>query len=244
MKRALAVAAVFAGLAIAERVWPLRRRTQTGARRIFANAAFGAIGAAASGGLMQLVAPRRRERSWPARVAGVVLLDYTLWHWHRLLHHVPALWAIHASHHADQDLDVSTALRFHAGELVASVPLRLTQTRLLRVDRETVRLWETATLVAIAFHHSNLRLPDPLDRALGWLVITPRLHGIHHAARPQRLHTNFGTLLALWDVVHGTRDRSLANDELAVGLPRTLGHPTPGVVESLVLPLSPELVQR
>ena len=244
MQRLLAVAAVFGGLAIAERVWPLRRRTQPSARRMVANAAFGAIGAAASGALMQVVTPPRRHRSWAARLAGVVLLDYTLWHWHRLMHRVPSLWAMHAAHHADQDLDVSTALRFHAGELIAAVPFRLAQVLLLRTDRATLRAWETATLVAIAFHHSNLRLPERLDRALGWLVITPRLHGIHHAARPQRLHTNFGTLLSAWDVLHRTRDRSLDQRALAVGLPRNLGQPTPGVVESLVLPLSPELVQR
>jgi hypothetical protein len=44
--------------------------------------------------------------------AGVVLRDYTLWHWHWLTHRVSGLWRFHLVHHVENDLDASTALRF------------------------------------------------------------------------------------------------------------------------------------
>lgn len=142
---------------------------------------------------------------------------------------------MHSSHHADLDLDVSTALRFHVGEMLASIPVRVAQVIVLGIDRATLRGWETALLIAIAFHHSNLRLPARVDAALSKLMITPRLHGIHHAAMPDRLDTNFGTLLALWDMLHGTRDSELEQAQLAVGLPHTVGGRTPGLLDSLRL---------
>jgi sterol desaturase/sphingolipid hydroxylase (fatty acid hydroxylase superfamily) len=48
---------------------------------------------------------------------SVALLDYGLYGWHILTHKVPFLWRFHLVHHIDLDLDVSTALRFHFGEM-------------------------------------------------------------------------------------------------------------------------------
>ncbi len=249
LSRALSIAAVLGRLAWLERQRPLRARTQPSGRRTAINVAMAGITAAIVGpvqnalierastwaerrrfGLMRIRMPR-----WLARAAGVVLLDYTLWQWHRANHRSGWLWSMHSSHHADLDLDVSTALRFHVGEMLASVPVRVAQVIMLGVDRATLRGWETALLFAIAFHHSNLRLPARVDSALSNVLITPRLHGIHHAAKPDRLDTNFGTLLALWDRLHGTRESELDQAHFAVGLPDTVGGRPPGLLDSLRL---------
>lgn len=250
MSRALLFVGVLGGLAWLERRRPLRARTQPSSRRLPINLAMAGISAAVTSPLQTAVIARATawaERRgygltrwipmprWLARATGMVLLDYTLWHWHRVNHRSSSLWAMHASHHADLDLDVSTALRFHVGELLASVPVRAAQVILLGIDRPTLRAWETALMVAIAFHHSNLRLPARFESTLSKLLITPRLHGIHHAAKPDRLDTNFGTLLAIWDVLHGTRESKLDQEDLAVGLPQTVGGRTPGLVDSLRL---------
>ena len=66
-----------------------------------------------------------QQRPLPAALellAGVLLMDYTLYLWHVLTHRVPFLWRFHAAHHADLDIDASTAIRFHFGELALSVP--------------------------------------------------------------------------------------------------------------------------
>ncbi|MBA3461765.1 MAG: sterol desaturase family protein [Deltaproteobacteria bacterium] len=250
MSRALFLVAVLGGLAWVERRRPLRARTQPSGRRTAINLAMAGISAVVTGPLQTAVLDRATTWAehrrfgltrwiplprWLARMTGVILLDYTLWHWHRANHHSSSLWSMHAAHHADLDLDVSTALRFHVGEMLASVPVRAAQVIVLGIDRATLRAWQTALLVAIAFHHANVRLPARFESTLSKLLITPRLHGIHHAAKPDRLDTNFGTLLVIWDVLHGTRESEVEQADLAIGLPHTVGGRTPGLLDSLRL---------
>jgi sterol desaturase/sphingolipid hydroxylase (fatty acid hydroxylase superfamily) len=259
MRRALIIAVMVTAIAYLEHRRPLRARTQPTARRTAINVAMAGLTALCVAPIQQRIVGRAMEWAgrrrvglqrhrmlppWAARVLRFVLLDYTLWHWHRWNHRVPWLWAMHAAHHADLDLDVSTAARFHVGEMLASVPVRAAQAVVFGVDRATLRTWELAVVVAIAFHHSNLRLPARLEAVLGRFVITPRLHGIHHSARPDRLDTNYGTLFSIWDWIHDTRATDLEQRELAIGLPRTIGGTTPSLVDSLVLPLRPALAKK
>ena len=48
---------------------------------------------------------------------AVLLLDYTMYLWHMLAHRAPVLWRFHLVHHTDREMDVTTALRFHVGEM-------------------------------------------------------------------------------------------------------------------------------
>ncbi len=178
-----------------------------------------------------------------AMVLAVVLLDYTLWYWHWLNHRVGFLWRFHASHHADVDLDASTALRFHPGELVLSLPVRALQVIALGVAARPLVVWETLVLALTLFHHSNARLPVRLERVLGLLVITPRVHGIHHSRRPEELHRNFGTLASLWDRLHRTRVTGVAQDAIVIGLPGQAAAVL-GVTESLALSVRREVPAR
>src|SRR5205823_774571 len=107
--------------------------------------------------------------TWLAVAVALLLLDYTLYVWHVLTHRVPWLWRLHVVHHVDRDLDASTALRFHAAELVASVPWRAAQVFVIGVSPDVLLLWQTCVLGAILFHHANLRLPAAIDRALSWV---------------------------------------------------------------------------
>src|SRR3546814_2584537 len=105
---------------------------------------------------------------------------YTLYVWHLLLHRVPLLWRCHVAHHVDLDLDASTALRFHFAELALSVPWRAAQIVLIGVSPRALSVWQTALLLSVLFHHSNARLPPAMERRLNRLIVTPRMHGIHH----------------------------------------------------------------
>lgn len=137
-------------------------------------------------------------------VAGVALLDYGLYLWHVLTHKVPWLWRFHVVHHIDLDLDASTAIRFHFGEMLLSIPWRLAQVRLAGASPLAASIWQTGLLMSILFHHSNVRLPMGLERRLRWLIATPRLHGIHHRPEQKFLNSNWSSGLSIWDVVHGT----------------------------------------
>lgn len=224
----------FASLLWLEHRRPLRSRVESQPKRLRANVLTGAGAALAvacteapiTGPLADWVERRRwglvpRLGLPPAaqRVLTLVLLDYSLYLWHVLLHRMPALWRWHRVHHADPDLDVSTALRFHAAEMLWSVPWRVTQVVLIGVPRTTLALWGRLTLAEVMFHHTNVRLPERLERCLGWLVVTPRQHGIHHSDVSEHQRSNLSSGLALWDVVHRTRCTDVPQAAITIGLP-------------------------
>ena len=138
--------------------------------------------------------------------------------WHIVVHRVPWLWRFHLVHHVDLDLDATTGLRFHAGELAASIPWRATQVIVLGVSPTTLTLWQSLTLVSVLFHHSNTRLSDRMERALSWIVTTPRMHAIHHSVDPVQLQSNFSSGLAVWDRLHRTARFDAAAGDVAVGV--------------------------
>jgi sterol desaturase/sphingolipid hydroxylase (fatty acid hydroxylase superfamily) len=132
---------------------------------------------------------------------------------------VPFLWRFHLPHHIDLDLDASTALRFHFGELTLSVAWRAVQVVLIGASPRALSVWQTFTLVEILFHHSNVELPEGAERWLSRLVVTPRLHGIHHSAREDETNSNWSSGLTVWDWLHGTLRRDVPQDEITVGVP-------------------------
>jgi len=149
---------------------------------------------------------------------SVLLLDYTLYLWHYLTHKVPLLWRCHLAHHVDLDMDASTALRFHAGELALSVPWRAAQVRLFGISPLALNLWQTLTLMAILWHHSNLRLPISWERRLCRLVVTPRMHGIHHSTVRRETDSNWSTIFSWPDYLHRTLRLNIPQKRVTIGV--------------------------
>jgi sterol desaturase/sphingolipid hydroxylase (fatty acid hydroxylase superfamily) len=172
---------------------------------------------------------------------SVFLLDYTLYLWHVLTHKVPLLWRFHKAHHADLDMDASTALRFHPGELLLSVPWRAAQIRLLGVSPLALAVWQTLTLMAIMFHHSNVRLPFRLEGRLCRLIVTPRMHGIHHSIVRPETDSNWSTIFSWPDHLHGTLRLNVPQGKITLGVP---GYQAPEQLtlgRILEMPFRPEL---
>ncbi len=230
----LLVGGTFVALLWWERRRPLRRQTQPKLRRDGRNLAVAGLAALTVQALERPVADRLTalvvRRRWGLlprlRLPGpletaltVALLDYTLYVWHVLTHRVPFLWRFHLPHHVDLDLDASTALRFHFGELALSVAWRAAQVVLIGASPRALSVWQTFTLLEILFHHSNVELPEGAERWLSRLVVTPRLHGIHHSAREGETNSNWSSGLTVWDWLHGTLRRDVPQDEVTVGVP-------------------------
>lgn len=221
-------------LLVAEASRPLRARVATRRSRVPRNLLL-ALGSAAvvrgieeplARGLSQRVNRRRQGllpalglRPWVEVAAGFLLLDYTLYHWHRWNHKVPLLWRFHAPHHVDPDLDLSTGVAFHPLEMLLSVPFRLAQIRLLGIRPAALALWKGVLLPAVLFHHSNLRLPRRIERLLSRLFVTPRMHGIHHSQREDERDSNWSSLLSLWDRLHRTYRFDVPQAAIQIGLP-------------------------
>jgi sterol desaturase/sphingolipid hydroxylase (fatty acid hydroxylase superfamily) len=245
------VAAAFALLLWLEGRRPLRPPVEPKGRRLARNFTVFAISMTAVAlterpsitPLCQLVAARRWGLlQWAALPAPLevplafVLMDYTLWVWHVLTHRVPWLWRFHLVHHVDRDLDASTALRFHFAELVVSIPWRAAQVVAIGVPPLAFTVWQTTLLVSTLFHHSNVRLPVALERRLVRVVVTPRMHGIHHSTVRGETDANWSSGLTLWDRLHGTLRLDVPQEEVTIGVPGYRGPEDVTLPAILVLP--------
>lgn len=227
-------ALVFLLLLGAEMRWPLRHTVEPKRVRLARNLAIASLSAAAVRlvelpVILPLAALVDRRgwglvRSltlpdWLGTVVALLLLDYTLYVWHVLIHRVPFVWRFHIVHHADLDMDASTALRFHAAELVLSIPWRAAQVVAIGVTPLAFTAWQFLLLLSTMFHHSNVRLPVAVERRLALVLVTPRLHGIHHSIVRDETDSNWSSGLTLWDRLHGTFRDDVPEDAITIGVP-------------------------
>ena len=230
--KALLVGGTLVALIALELRRPLRQKVENKVRHTARNLALAGTGSVALQ-LTELLVTRRLTRLavkrrwgllqnvrlpiWLETLVGIVLLDYSLYGWHVLTHKIPFLWRFHKVHHVDLDLDASTALRFHFGELVLSVLFRALQIRLLGISWATLSVWNTGLLLEIMFHHSNVELPAWLERWVSKFVATPRMHGIHHSVIEGEMNSNWTSGLSVWDWMHGTLHRDVPQGEITIG---------------------------
>lgn len=245
------IAGTFCALAWLERRRPLRRATEPKLKREVRNLSVATVGAVA---LLLIERPailplaqfvdghrwgllKQLRLPWRLEIAlAVFMLDYTLYVWHYLTHKVPFLWRFHVAHHVDLDLDTSTALRFHFGELALSVPWRAAQVSIIGVSPIAYLTWQTFVFLSIMFHHSNVELPIGFERWLNRLIVTPRMHGIHHSMVEQEANSNWSSGLTIWDRLHGTLRLNVPQDEVTIGVPAYRNPEEVGLKEVLALP--------
>jgi sterol desaturase/sphingolipid hydroxylase (fatty acid hydroxylase superfamily) len=151
-------------------------------------------------------------------VLDLVLLDLWTYWLHRAYHRMPAMWRLHEVHHRDEFLDTTSAVRFHAGEVVLSATLRLIPIAILALPLATVVIFETLVLCAAVFHHSNIRLPERLESFLSGFVVTPSIHWVHHHAVGRDTNSNYATILSLWDPLFGSRSASRRFQDMKIGV--------------------------
>ena len=153
-------------------------------------------------------------------VASVVLLDLTIYLQHRLFHALPWLWRIHRVHHADPEVDVSTALRFHPVESVLSMLLKTAVVLAFGLPPSGVLAFEIVLNAAAMFNHANGSLPPPWERWIRFAIVTPDMHRIHHSTHIANANRNFGFCVSWWDRLLGSyRAPDRASLPSSVGLP-------------------------
>ena len=129
-------------------------------------------------------------------------------------------------------------MRFHFAEFLASIPWRCAQILAIGVTPRTLRLWQQLTLAEVLFHHSNVRLPRTFERVLSAIVVTPRLHGVHHSVEKRERDSNFSSGLTIWDRVHGTGRFALDHDDVTIGLPDRSRAEDLTIAKTLALPFT------
>ena len=135
---------------------------------------------------------------------AVLLFDLWMYAWHRANHEIPFLWRFHQVHHTDPAMDVTTALRFHPGELLISSLLNPLVILALGMGLTQLILYKSVMLAIILFHHSNLRVPSRWDARLRWLIVPPSMHRVHHSRIARETNSNYGTVFSFWDRLFGS----------------------------------------
>lgn len=141
---------------------------------------------------------------WAAFALALIALDVAIYAQHRAMHESPILWRFHAIHHADAHVDATTALRFHPGEILASMLWKSLVVIALGAPVWAVLAFEAAVNTLALFNHANGRLPRPIEGLLKPWLITPALHRLHHDAAAGAAASNYGFSVSLWDRWFGT----------------------------------------
>lgn len=153
---------------------------------------------------------------WVKIAISLVVLDLSIYLQHVVFHAIPALWRVHRMHHADLHIDVSTGVRFHPVEMLLSLGIKMVVVAGLGAPALAVLVFEILLNATSMFSHSNVRLPDPIDRVVRWIVVTPDMHRIHHSIEAAETNSNFGFNFSLWDRIFGTYRSAPAAGQLGM----------------------------
>lgn len=228
------IAGLFVLLFVLERFFPLRKSTHSLIARFVVNMVISALTFVTAATFVRPVAHSalRWSADKPFGLVHVItlpalaelavsflLMDLAWYYWHLANHRVPLFWRFHNVHHIDPDLDVSTAFRFHFGEIALSSGFNLLQISLIGVSAWAFTIYQLVFLTEVLFHHSNLRLPIRFERLLSKVFVTPRMHGIHHSQVQRENNSNFGTVFTFWDRLHRTLGLNIPQSQIVIGIP-------------------------
>ena len=216
-------AGVFLAMALIELAWPKRKLSASKRKRWFTNAGIAATGAVLLRLMAMLTAPVAAVTaafyaqanglgllntvSWPVWIEvaiALIVLDLAIWFQHWVSHHVPIFWRLHKVHHADRDIDVTTAVRFHPVEIGLSMIWKIVVVVPLGASPLSVFLFEVILNACAMFNHANIALPLGLDRFLRLFIVTPDMHRVHHSVVACEHNSNYGFNLSVWDRLFGT----------------------------------------
>jgi len=160
-------------------------------------------------------------------ILAILVLDFAIWLQHLLTHKIPFLWRLHRVHHADRDMDVTTAIRFHPIEILFSMLLKIGLVYFLGPSAIAVIVFEIMLNGLAMFNHANIHLPHRIDQILRKIIVTPDMHRVHHSVDCTEHDSNYGFALSIWDQIFGTyvAQPHKGHANMAVGLQWQDKHP-------------------
>ncbi len=151
-------------------------------------------------------------------ILGLLLLDligaYSI-HW--IQHNVKWMWRFHLIHHTDPNVDTTTANRHHPVESMFRFSFTIIAAVLAGAPMYLIMLYQTLSAALSQFNHGNFQTPKWLENAIGWLIVTPRMHRVHHHYVLPYTDSNYGNIFSLWDRVFGTFSK-LDNEKIVFGI--------------------------
>lgn len=257
--RAVAFLSMLAIMGIAERRWPVLpdiRPRMVRWRTNMTLAAFGTLSARTLGLLPVPIAAAAGAHwadlngiglfnvlnlpPWTAMIGAILFLDFAIWLQHWAFHKFGIFWRLHQIHHADRNIDVSTALRFHPIEIAISALLKSVAAIIIGAPIAAIIVFEILLNACAIFNHANTALPQSLERFVRPIIITPDLHRIHHSVLKEEHNSNYGFCLTIWDRLFGTlrQYRNAGSQPAQIGLPKILNKLPERLTWTLAAPFS------
>ncbi len=131
----------------------------------------------------------------------IIVFDLAIYWQHRLFHRVPFLWKLHSVHHSDDSMDTTTALRFHPVEILISGIIKINLLIFLCPRMESYLIYEILLSTMAIFNHANIALPEPIEKWMRKLIVTPSFHTPHHSPNRGWTNSNYGNFLSIWDYI-------------------------------------------
>jgi sterol desaturase/sphingolipid hydroxylase (fatty acid hydroxylase superfamily) len=227
-------------MALAEVLWPKRKLEVGKSGRWVTNLGIGVLGALLLRLMAMLAVPIAavaagfyaesngigllNQVAWPGWlkvVIALLVLDLAIWAQHLVSHKVPIFWRLHQVHHADRDIDVTTAIRFHPIEIGLSMLWKIVVVLMIGASPLAVFLFEVILNGCAMFNHANLALPRWLDGALRLFIVTPDMHRVHHSVLHREHDSNYGFNLSIWDRLFRTytAQPEAGHQGMTIGLP-------------------------
>lgn len=175
---------------------------------------------------------------WLKVITGFICLDGLLYFQHRLSHKLPILWRLHCVHHADTEMDVTTANRVHPLESVWLTFLRVSLCVLLGIPLLILIFYQIVLNVVSIFNHANIRFPARIERRINKFIVTPAMHETHHSAHIKDFDTNFAFVFSFWDRCFGTyKSQSIKmNGEVVLGINKFRDKKDMSLISLLTIP--------
>lgn len=157
---------------------------------------------------------------WVTITLSVILLDLCIYAQHIAFHKTPYLWRLHKVHHADRDIDASTAIRFHPLEIIISMVFKFVVILILGPHAIGVFIFEIVLNAAALFNHANIALSKRADSFIRIVLVTPDMHRVHHSILPHETNSNYGFNLSIWDRLFKTyiAQPKHGHDNMVIGL--------------------------
>jgi len=242
---------IFLSLLTVEHFFPLRNKTYSLIVRLLINASLSVISFSV---VFILVSPAAKNAiNWssensfgilnlitlPTVIEGIIaflLMDLAFYYWHLANHKVPVLWRFHNVHHIDPDLDVSTSFRFHFGEIALSAIFRIIQILIIGITPAVFFIYEICFTANTIFQHSNIKLPISFERILNKIIVTPRMHAIHHSQFRTETDSNYSTVFSWWDRLHKSICLNIPHKDIVIGVPGYINSGDNSIGNLLLLP--------
>jgi len=131
----------------------------------------------------------------------LILATDLVWYWyHRLGHEVNFLWAAHIVHHQSEEFNLTVSARITVFQSIIR--------NVFWCILPFIGFHPNMVLTILIVHGSySFFTHTQVIKRIRWLeyfLITPSLHGIHHASDEKYLDKNYGDVFVFWDKLFGT----------------------------------------